>query len=107
MAKSGARNDRRKNIKRRCGEEQDVPLFVAMKLLTDVFRDRVVRSIAEVIDFGGPRRIIVSAGRDIASRVCLLVSVAGSRSRVLVDVGGLLGRNKRVVVNLWCVGRSL
>ena len=82
-------------------------LFVAMELVADVFRNRVVSSIAKVIDFGGSRRIVVSTGSETASCVGLLVSIAGCRSRVVVDVRRLLGRNKRVVVHLRCVGRSL
>lgn len=107
MTKRGVWYDWRKNIKRWCGEEKDVSLFIALILLANVFRYRFVCSIAEVIDFGWPRRIVVSTSSETASRGRLLISVAGRWSRIVVDVRRLLGRSKRAIVHLWCVGRSL
>ena len=86
MAHSSALLGWRKNIKRWCGEEENMSLFIAMKLLADVFRDQIVRSIAEVVDFGGTGRIVGRTGSEIASPGHLLIAIASRRSRVVVDV---------------------
>lgn len=77
MSDRGSGHGWRKNVERWCGEEEDVSLFIALILLANVLRYRFVCSIAEVIDFGGARRIVVGTSSETASRVRLLISIAG------------------------------
>lgn len=100
-------HDWRNDIKRWWGEEKNVSLVIALILLANVFRYCFVCSIAEVIDFGGSRRIVVSTSSETASRSVWLISIAGCWSRVLVGVRRLLGGSERAMLHLWCVGRSL
>lgn len=52
----------RDKIHRRCGEEEHVPLVVAVKLVADVFWDGSVGCVAQVKDLNGPRCVGVVHG---------------------------------------------
>jgi hypothetical protein len=106
VAKCGAFFYRGKNVKRGCGEEEDVALIITLELLADIFGYGGIGGVAEVKDF--VRTLATADAWDCGGAVDGWgLGVTALRSRVVVEMGGVLGRADGAVGHLGVICGTL